>query len=313
MFDRYRTMVDMLDADRTKTAEAVDSQKPALAGSRYGVWLGLRALPEQPSALSELAAEVEALGFSALWLGGSWGADLTVPRRLLEGSRDLVVATSVSNIWRDPAEQVAASYTDLAAEYGDRFVLGLGPGHHTQVNLHQDRYARPLAMLGEYLDALDAAKPPVPVGRRALAALGPKALALAAERSAGALPYLTTPDHTRQAREVLGARPFLAPEQKIILATDPDDTRALARRSLEYYLSLPNYVNAWRRLGFAEADFEGGGSERLIDAVYGWGKNALDRVQEHLSAGADHVCIQPIPAAGKTPLDELRIIARELG
>jgi probable F420-dependent oxidoreductase len=287
--------------------------KNALVGGRYGVWLGLTAQPKKPSELRELAAEIEALGFSALWLGGSWGTDLSVPRWLLEGSERLVVATSISNIWRDPAEQVADSYTELAAEHGDRFLLGLGTGHHTQVNLHQDRYARPLAALTQYLDLLDAAQPPVPAGRRALAALGPKALTLAAERSAGALPYLTTPEHTRQARGILGAGPFLGPEQKIILAHDPDVARGLARQATAYYLKLPNYVNSWRRLGFEDADFQDGGSDRLIDAVFGWGPTALDRVREHLAAGADHVCIQPIPADGHSPLDDLRVIARELG
>lgn len=296
----------MLDNSRTKT-------QPLVAGP-YGVWLGLAALPKGSAELRKLAAEIEGLGYSALWLGGSWGTDLSIPAELLGGSSRLVVGTSVANIWRDPAEQVAASYTKLAGEYGDRFVLGVGPGHPSQVNLHQDRYARPLAALGEFLDILDAVQPPVPVHRRALAALGPKALAMATERSAGALPYLTTPEHTRQAREIVGAEVFLAPEQKIVLAAEPDRAREVARGALTYYLALPNYVNSWRRLGFAETDFEAGGSDRLIDALFGWGtpKRAVERVREHLAAGADHVCIQPIPADGSDLLDDLRVIAAEL-
>jgi probable F420-dependent oxidoreductase len=280
---------------------------------RYGVWLGLAALPKDPAELRKLAGEVEGLGFSALWLGGSWGSDLSVPAELLGASSQLMVATSIANIWRDSPAQLAASFTELDRQYGERFVLGLGPGHHTQVELHHDRYARPLAALGEFLDGLDAAEPPVPVRRRALAALGPKALTMAAERSVGALPYFTTPEHTRQAREIVGATTLLAPEQKLVLADNPDQARELARGALKYYLGLPNYVNSWRRLGFAEADFENGGSDRLIDALFGWGtpQTALERVREHLAAGADHVCIQPIPSS-RSPLDDLRVIAAEL-
>jgi probable F420-dependent oxidoreductase len=293
--------------------EASAAELPWVTG-RYAVWLGLGALPGDPGELRKLATEIEGLGFSALWLGGSWGADLAVPKALLEGSDRLVVGTSISNIWRDPAERVAESYTALAAEYGARFVLGVGPGHAAQVDLHQDRYARPLAALGEFLDVLDAARPPVPLDRRALSALGPKALRLAADRSAGALPYFTTPEHTRTAREALGGK-FLAPEQKLVLDADPDRARATARWALKYYLALPNYVNSWRRLGFTDSDFETGGSDRLIDALFGWGspEAALARVREHLAAGADQVCIQPIPARGGTPIDDLRVIAHELG
>jgi probable F420-dependent oxidoreductase len=294
-------------------AEPSIAELPWVTG-RYAVWLGLGALTDNPAELHELAAELESLGYSALWLGGSWGADLTVPGELLKGSRSLVVGTSIANIWRDPADQVAAAYTALAAEHGRRFVLGVGAGHAAQKELHQNNYARPLAALGEFLDGLDAAGPPVPASQRALAALGPKALKLSADRSAGALPYFTTPEHTQQAREALAGR-FLAPEQKLVLADDPDSARSTARGSLKYYLALPNYVNSWRRLGFDDADFADGGSDRLIDALFGWGspKQALERVAEHLAAGADQVCIQPIPAPGHTVLGDLRLIAAELG
>jgi probable F420-dependent oxidoreductase len=178
--------------------------------------------------------------------------------------------------------------------------------------LHRARYARPLAALGEFLDVLDAAKPPV--HRRLLAALGPKALALAAQRSAGALPYLTTPEHTRAAREIVGTEAFLAPEQALVLAAEPDRARELARGALKYYLELPNYVNSWRRLGLADSDFEGDGSDRLIDALFGWGtpETAVERVREHLAAGADHVCNQPVPAADSDLLTDLRAIATKL-
>jgi probable F420-dependent oxidoreductase len=300
--------------DVATPSRASSGPRPPWITGRYAVWLSLAALPEDPAELRKLSSEIEALGFSALWLGGSWGVDLSRPAELLRGSGHLVVGTSIANIWRDPADQVAASYTALAAEYGDRFVLGVGAGHASQVELHQNNYARPIAALTAYLDGLDAAVPPVPVERRALAALGPKALTLSAERSAGALPYFTTPEHTRQAREQIGAGPFLAPEQKLVLETDPVAARGRARSALKYYLELPNYVNAWRRLGYGEPDFADGGSDHLIDALFGWGspETALGRVREHLAAGADQVCIQPIPVAGSTALDTLRILAAHL-
>ena len=284
----------------------------ALASTPYGVWLGTGALPDDPAALRELAAGIEELGFSALWLGGSWGADLSTPAELLAGSSSLVVGTSIANIWRDPAEALAASYAEVAATHGDRFVLGVGPGHHVQTQFNQGRYAKPLTRLREYLEALDAAQPPVPVERRAVSALGPKALELARDRTAGALPYLTTPEHTRQARGIVGADTFLAPEQKVVLSADPAQARSLARGALEHYLELPNYVNAWRRLGFAESDFEAGGSDDLIDALFSWGEDPLVKVRGHLEAGADHVCVQPIVEKGAAPLDALRIIAAAL-
>ena len=303
------THADQLDVDQT----GPPARPPWITG-RHAVWLSLRALPAEPAELRSLAAGIERLGFSALWLGGSWGEDLSIPGELLAGSGDLVVGTSVANIWRDPPELLAAAYAGLASTYGHRFVLGLGPGHASQVDLHQNNYARPVAALSEYLDGLDAAPSPVPIGQRALAALGPKALALAADRSAGALPLLTTPEHTRQARELLGPRPVLAPAQKLVLADDPAEARGRARAELSYYLGLANYVNAWRRLGFAESDVESGGSDVLVDALFGWGSPevAVARVREHLAAGADQVCVQPIPRPGRSPLDDLQLIAELL-
>jgi probable F420-dependent oxidoreductase len=276
----------------------------------YGVWVGIGKLTEGEE--GAFAAELEGLGFASLWLGGSWGADLSQIERLLAAGDRLVVGTSIANIWRDPAPEVAAAYTRVAERFGDRFVLGLGVGHHPQTDLNHGQYARPMAKLAAYLDGLDSAEPPVPLHHRALAALGPKALELARDRSAGSLPYLTTPEHTRIARAALGPDRFLAPEQKIVLANDPAEARTLARDFLRYYLGLPNYVNAWLRLGFEEADIRDGGSDRLIDGLFGWGDDALERVRQHREAGADHVCIQPIPREGRTVLDELRVIAGEL-
>ncbi|GAB6901163.1 LLM class F420-dependent oxidoreductase [Kineosporia succinea] len=291
----------MFDTDRTP-----DLKSP------YAVWLGLgpQAVGAYEGREGELTAQIEQLGFGALWLGGSWGADLAPVERMLAGTPGLVVGTSIANIWRDPAEAVAASYRKVADRFGDRFVLGLGVGHHPQTEFNQGQYDKPLAKLRAYLDVLDEGG--VPARNRALAALGPKALELARDRSAGALPYLTTPEHTRTARAALGPDRLLVPEQKVVLSSDPDEARGLARGVLKPYLGLPNYVNSWLRLGFTEADVENGGSDRLIDGLFGWGPDALMRVRAHREAGADQVCVQPVPAPGRHALDDLRVIAREL-
>lgn len=174
-----------------------------------------------------------------------------------------------------------------------------------------DQYRRPYASMVGYLDALDAAG--VPAGRRMLAALGPKMLGLSRDRAAGSLPYLVTPEHTAQAREVLGEVPLLAPELKVVLETDPDRARSFARGSLGMYLSLPNYTNSFLRLGFAESDFADGGSDRLIDSLYAWGDEdrILARINDFHAAGADHVALQVVgehsPAA--LPREEWRRLA----
>jgi probable F420-dependent oxidoreductase len=168
-------------------------------------------------------------------------------------------------------------------------VLGLGIGHARSVG---EAYRQPLRKLGQYLDELDAASPPVPADGRAIAALGPRALKLARERSAGSLPYLTTPDHTRFARETLGPDALLATEQKVVLEPDPMVARAIARLTVAFYLGLPNYVNNLRRQGFGEPDFENGGSDRLVDALVAYGDAVPARVRAHLDAGANHVAPQ---------------------
>jgi probable F420-dependent oxidoreductase len=245
----------------------------------------------------QAAAELDTLGYGALWLGAS-DPRLRLPERLLAATERLVVATGIVNVWAVEATELAASYHRLADAFPGRFVLGLGASHATSVQALGRDYTRPLGFLASYLDALDAGPRPVPADRRVLAALRPRALRLAADRAAGAHPYLTTPEHTRQAREILGAGVALVPDQKVLLATDPSEARALARGSLRYYLRLPNYVNNLLGLGFDEDDVAGDGSDRLVDALYAWG--SLDqiaaRVTEHLDAGASHVAVQPIVA-----------------
>ena len=274
------------------------------AAGAFGIWTGSFQWPSDPGEIADTAVELEDLGFGALWLGLSSG-DLELHETILAATNDLVVASGIVNVWTEPAEVVISSYHRVAAASPGRFVLGLGAGHAEMVEpMTGQRYVRPLGKLAAYLDQLDAADPPVPVGHRVLAALRPKALALAAARAAGAHPYLTTPEHTAEASAILGPAAWLAPEQKVILSRDADAARATARRRLEGYLGLPNYVNNLRRYGFDDADFAGGGSDRLVDALVIWGDGAaIDRrVREHLDAGAHHVALQVLPTEGGASL-----------
>jgi probable F420-dependent oxidoreductase len=258
--------------------------KPELG--RYGVWLGTRSLDP------ELAAQIESLGYGAAWVGRSPDAELAWVEPALTQTTSLQLATGIVNIWAAPAATVAESYQRIESAHPGRFVLGIGVGHRE----HTQQYQKPYDALVGYLDELDDAK--VPTSRRVLAALGPRVLALAAARSAGAHPYLTTPEHTAKAREQLGNTVFLAPEHKVVL-TAPDkagaaEARRIGREAVGFYLDLSNYVNNWLRLGFTEHDVRKPGSDKLIDAVvaYGTPDAIAARLNEHLDAGADHVAIQ---------------------
>lgn len=255
------------------------SLKPELG--RYGVWTGGAPTPEQ-------AAEIEQLGYGAIWVGMSPAADLAFVEPLLAATSTLQVATGIVNIWSAPAEPVAESYHRIEAAHPGRFLLGVGVGHREATA----EYRSPYRALVDYLDVLDEAG--VPTSRRVLAALGPKVLKLAAERSAGAHPYLTTPEHTAQARELVGPSVFLAPEHKVVLSTDAATAREAGREAVGFYLRLSNYVNNWRRLGFSDRDVRAPGSDRLIDAVvaHGAADAVAARLGDHLAAGADHVTIQ---------------------
>jgi probable F420-dependent oxidoreductase len=257
-----------------------------------GIWnSGLR--DEDPRVVGEIreaAAELEDLGYGAIWLGSSPGVRHAAP--LLAATSRIVVATGILNIWAyDPAE-VAQEQAALAAEHPDRFLLGLGASHAALVK----DYRKPYSAMVDFLDRLDAAgsRP----ADRVLAALGPRMLALSRDRSAGAHPYLITPEHTAKAREILGAAPLLAPEVKVVLETDPGPARAAARGHLSIYLGMPNYTGNLKRLGFGEEDFADGGSDRLIDATFAWGDIDVirERVEAHREAGADHVVLQVITA-----------------
>ena len=275
------------------------SLKPDLG--RFGVWTGGPVTPEQ-------AVEIEKLGYGAVWVGGSPAAELSFAEPILENTESLQLATGIVNVWSAPAKQVAESYHRIEKAFPGRFLLGVGVGHPE----HTEEYRKPYEVLVEYLDELDAAT--VPTSRRVIAALGPKVLKLAAQRSAGAHPYLTTPEHTAQARELIGNTVFLAPEHKVVLTTDADEARAIGRKTVGFYLDLSNYVNNWKRLGFTDEDVAKPGSDRLIDAVVAYGTPAdiAKRLNEHIEAGADHVAIQVLGGWDKL-LPTLTELAGPLG
>jgi probable F420-dependent oxidoreductase len=267
---------------------------------RYGVWQSER------NTTPELATGVEEAGYGALWLGGA-SSDLSVAERLLDATSTLVVATGIVNVWQTDAASLARAYQRVAAKHGDRFVLGLGTGHREM----WQQYAKPYETLSDFVETLlDAG---VPARRLVLAALGPKVLGLAAERTAGAHPYLVPVEHTRQARGEIGAGPVLAPEHKVVLDPDPARGRERGRAKVaDPYFKLVNYTNNLRRLGWTDADLQGGGSDALIDALVAHGP--ADRVAEklagHLEAGADHVAIQVL---GEDLLGDYRQLAPALG
>ncbi|EAY58687.1 conserved hypothetical protein [Mycobacterium tuberculosis C] len=234
------------------------------------------------------ATEIEALGYGAVWVGGSPPAALSWVEPILQATTTLCVATGIVNIWSAPAQRVAESFHRIEAAYPGRFLLGIGVGHAEMIS----EYRKPYNALVEYLDRLDDYG--VPANRRVVAALGPRVLGLSARRGAGAHPYLTTPEHTARARELIGPSAFLAPEHKVVLTTDSARARTVGRQALDMYFNLANYRNNWKRLGFTDDEVSRPGSDRLVDAVvaYGTPDAIAARLNEHLLAGADHVPIQ---------------------
>ncbi|MFD5480838.1 LLM class F420-dependent oxidoreductase [Streptomyces hawaiiensis] len=255
---------------------------------RYGIWsVGLRSEdPDRRGELAEAAAELEELGYGAVWLGGNSSAANAAP--LIEATSKLTVGTSIQSIWQHEPDAAGTAFAELESAHPGRFLLGLGVSHAKRV----EQYARPYSALVDHLDGLDAAG--VPAERRLLAALGPKSLRLARDRAAGSIPYLVTPEHTAHAREILGEAPLLAPELGVVPETDPTRARALAREFLEIYLPLPNYTNNFLRHGFTEDDLLDGGSDRLVDALFAWGDDTAirNKIDAFFEAGADHVALQ---------------------
>jgi probable F420-dependent oxidoreductase len=280
---------------------------PVVIG-KVGIWsLELRFGDKGQS--NEAAAELDELGFGALWIPG--GIDNGAPadvERLLGATKRTTIATGILNVWKhDPAE-LAAWFSGLSEADKARTLLGIGVSHGPIIG---EQWGKPLSVMRRFLDGLDAAG--MPRENLCLAGLGPKMVALAGERSAGAHPYLVTPEHTAQAREILGPGKLLAPEQGVILEEDPVKARELALGALEHYRMLPNYRNNWLRLGFKEQEIDDG-SDRLIDALFAVGgvEKAAARVQAHLDAGADHVCLQVIGGPQGARFDVLRPLWRRL-
>jgi probable F420-dependent oxidoreductase len=232
--------------------------------------------------------DIEALGYGAIWAGGSPPAELDWVEPLLAATERLQVATGIVNIWSATAGSVAESFHRIEAAHPGRFLLGIGVGHPELVA----EYKKPYDALTEYLDKLDEYG--VPKGRRVVAALGPQVLKLSARRSAGAHPYLTTPAHTAHARAVVGPDAFIAPEHKVVLTTDASQARTVGRKALNIYLNGTNYVNNLKRLGFTDSDVATPGSDALVDALVAYGSTdaIAARLKEHLNAGADHVPVQ---------------------
>jgi probable F420-dependent oxidoreductase len=266
---------------------------------RVGVWtFAFDALPAR--SVREAAADIERLGYPALWVpeGGS-SREIFAHLSLLLSSTDVItVCSGIANVTARHPEAMAGGARTLADAYGDRVVMGIGIGHQYTAGRRGQEWADPIGRMEAYLDQMDAARmgaePEVPA-RRLLAALGPRMLAVAARRALGAHTYLVPVEHTARAREELGTEPVLAVEQSVICSTDAAAARTLARAWAAEYLVLPNYANNWRRLGYAD-ELTDGGSDRLIDAGIAWGSPSTiaERVREHLDAGADHVCLQVI-------------------
>jgi probable F420-dependent oxidoreductase len=280
--------------------------------SGTGIWSSALRYGDQAAA-AEASAELEELGYSALWLPDVGGNLFEVVQSTLAATSRVVVATGILNLWMHEAAETAERHHAFVEEYGRRVLFGIGVSHAPLIDMAEaGRYRRPLARTREYLDGLDAATDPLPADDRVLAALGPKMLELARTRTAGTHPYLVTPTHTAIAREALGPDHLVAPEQGVVLETDPTRARELARIHLATYLPLPNYSNNWLRHGFTEDDLLDGGSDRLVDALVVWGdeETILARVQEHRDAGADHVCLQVLTGDRiELTLDEWRRLA----
>jgi probable F420-dependent oxidoreductase len=270
---------------------------------RFGVWRA------SAQATPELAVDLERFGYGTLWLGGSPDGDLRHAEELIEATSTLTLATSIVNMWKDDARTVAASFARIEANHPGRFLLGVGAGHPEATQ----EYASPYDTLAGYIGVLLGNG--VPADGLVLAALGPRVLRLAAERTAGAIPYLVTPEHTRQARAILGAGKVLAPEQKAVLETDPQRARAIGRPRVQRpYLGLVNYTSNLRRLGWSEEDLSDGGSDALIDALVAWGTGdqVAAKLNEHLEAGADHVAVQLLAASDDELTDGYRRLAEAL-
>jgi probable F420-dependent oxidoreductase len=281
--------------------------------SGIGVWSAQLRYGD-PGEIAEAAAELDELGYAALWIPDVGGDLFASVELLLQSTQRSIAATGILNLWMHTPEETSRHHARLTADHGDRWLVGIGVSHAPLINrANPGRYARPLSAMARFLDGLDKARPPLDHSKRVLAALGPRMLQLARERSAGVHPYNVTPDHTSRARVAMGPEAMVLPEQAVVLTSDPERARRLGRKHLEVYLPLPNYALNLRRLGFGDEDFADGGSNRLIDSLVAWGDPETIRTQlrRHFDAGADHVAIQVLSDEG-LPRAEWRELAPAL-
>jgi probable F420-dependent oxidoreductase len=273
------------------------------------------------AAAREYVRELESLGVRALWIPESLGSKEIFAHvgLLLAASDRLVIASGIANIWARDATAMANGQRTLAEAYPGRFLLGVGVSHAPVVKMRGASYEKPVEYMGRYLDAMDKAPftgaAPTEPPSRVLAALGPRMLRLAAERTIGAHPYFVPVEHTTLARKELGAGPLLAVEQAAVLSTDPTVARATARKHMKRYLALDNYANNLKRIGWSDSDLANEGSDKLVDAIVVWGdaRAIRARVETHLANGADHVCLQVLRAdIAAHPLTEWRALAPAL-
>ncbi len=279
-----------------------------------GIWSGHLRYGDA-GAIADAAAEVDALGYTAIWIPDVGGDVLGSIELLLGATSGTGVATGILNIWMHEPADVAARRSGWTDDWKDRFMLGLGASHAPLIDSGQPgRYTKPYSKMVEYLDGLDGAAEPFPAESRVLAALRPKMLGLARDRTAGAHPYFVPVEHVAKARQILGPDPTIAVELAVVLDRDPSSARATARRHTAIYVTLPNYTNNLRDLGFGDDDFADAGSDRLVDAIVAWGDEdtIVRRVGELRDAGADHVCIQVIRPDDEIPLADWRALAPAL-
>jgi probable F420-dependent oxidoreductase len=280
---------------------------------RYGIWVSGRAWPDNAGVVASAAQELESLGFGTVWIGGSPSDELDLPEAILSATSDLIVGTSIVDIWNSNAARLAAGHRRISRHFPGRFVLGVGSGHAPTAEALGQMYVKPLSRLREFLTQ---GLREVPPEERMIAALGPKSLEAARDLTTGALPYLMPPAHTADARQILGPDRVLVAEQKVFLGTDPAEARAAGRRALRPYLDLPNYTTVLRRYGMTDDDLAGEGSDRFVDSALVWGDEKALRagVDAHLEAGADQVALQVLSAdpSPHLPREEWRRVANAL-
>lgn len=276
---------------------------------KVGIWsMELRFTPDRGAALAA-AAELDELGYGALWVpGGIDDKVLGDIDALLDATKRIPLATGIINVWKNSAEEVAAWFAGQSPSRKTRIMAGIGISHGPIIG---ENWGKPLGVMREYCDKLDAAG--MPRENVCIAALGPKMVALSGERTAGTHPYLVTPEHSAICREIMGPGKLIAPEQGVVLATEPAVAREAARKALDHYRYLPNYRNSWKRLGFTDEAIDAL-ADPFIDAIFAWGTPAqiAERVKAHHDAGADHVCLQVIPTSAEGGLDAARAAWREL-